>query len=292
MNSSPLIEVAELLKIRNNSDIVISDASNGVNARSNFDKLHLENALFVDLNSQLAEVQADLSNGGRHPLPSFSKFEETLSSLGLSEKSPVIIYDHTNSSNAAARFWWMLTAIGHPKVQVLNGGFHNAIEQNYPSNNSLTTIKKVGSYKIDKWLLPVTNLLEVKQYSMDKSFAIIDVRESGRYLGEFENLDVVAGHIPNAINIPSELLEKLLESKAPFAHEDQKVLFVCPVGDQSKKFAAQLSRIGGRGFTLSGGLASWRSANTANTPQILSETAINTPPPPIHPPNPPDSANI
>lgn len=202
MISSPLIEVSELLKIRNNSDVVIVDASNGVNARSNYDKLHLENALFVDLNSQLAEVQVDLSNGGRHPLPSFSKFEETLSSLGISKKSHVIIYDQTNASNAAARFWWMLTAIGHPKVQVLNGGFHNAVKQNYPSNNSINIVKRVGVYKIDRWLLPISNLLEVKQYSMDKSYAIIDVRESGRYLGEFENLDLVAGHIPNAINIP------------------------------------------------------------------------------------------
>ena len=202
MNSSPLIEVAELFKIRNNSDVVIIDVSNGVNARSNFDKLHLENALFVDLNSQLAEFQADLSKGGRHPLPSYSLFEESLSSLGISEKSHIIIYDQTNSSNAAARFWWMLTAIGHPKVQVLNGGFNNALKQNYPSNNSLKNVKRAVVYKIDKWLLPISNLLEVKQYSMDKSFAIIDVRESGRYLGEFENLDVVAGHIPNAINIP------------------------------------------------------------------------------------------
>lgn len=202
MNSSPLIQVAELLKIRNNSDVVIIDASNGVNARSNYDKLHLENALFVDLNSQLAEVHDDLSKGGRHPLPSFSLFEDTLSSLGISEKSHVIIYDQSNSSNAAARFWWMLTAIGHSKVQVLNGGFNNALKQNYPSNNSLNTVKRVGVYKIEKWLLPISNLLEVKQYSMDKSFAIIDVRESGRYLGEFENLDVLAGHIPNAINIP------------------------------------------------------------------------------------------
>jgi thiosulfate/3-mercaptopyruvate sulfurtransferase len=122
--------------------------------------------------------------------------------LGISEKSHVIIYDQSNSSNAAARFWWMLTAIGHSKVQVLNGGFNNALKQNYPSNNSLKNVKRAAVYKIDKWLLPISNLLEVKQYSMDKSFAIIDVRESGRYLGEFENLDLVAGHIPNAINIP------------------------------------------------------------------------------------------
>lgn len=73
------------------------------------------------------------------------------------------------------------------------------------------------------------------------------------------NIAFAQGSFPNAINIPSELLEKLLESKTPFAHEDQKVLFVCPVGDQSKKFASQLTRIGGQGFTLSGGLVAWRS---------------------------------
>jgi 3-mercaptopyruvate sulfurtransferase SseA len=35
-------------------------------------------------------------------------------------------YDDKNGANAAARFWWMLRAIGHEKVQVLNGGLQQA----------------------------------------------------------------------------------------------------------------------------------------------------------------------
>ena len=67
------------------------------------------------------------------------------------------------------------------------------------------------------------------------------------------------GSFPGAINIPSELLEKLVDSRAPFAGPERAVLFVCPVGDQSRRLAAQLTRLGGRGFSLEGGLMAWRS---------------------------------
>jgi thiosulfate/3-mercaptopyruvate sulfurtransferase len=45
-----------------------------------------------------------------------------LTKLGITNSSHVVIYDDKNGANAAARFWWMLRAIGHEKVQVLNGG--------------------------------------------------------------------------------------------------------------------------------------------------------------------------
>jgi cysteine synthase B len=79
---------------------------------------------------------------------------------------------------------------------------------------------------------------------------VVDVRSS---------IAFEMGTIHGAINIPLEQLEKLLDLKAPFSGYERKVLFVCPVGDQSRRCAAQLTRRGGLGFSLAGGLQMWRT---------------------------------
>src|SRR5437762_13402855 len=121
-NISPIIQASELLKLYQTENLVITDASAGKNTKQNFLEKHLDGALFVDMDTQLADIKDNAANGGRHPLPTPQQFAETLASLGITAESHVIIYDDKNGSNAAARFWWMLKAIGHNKVQVLNGG--------------------------------------------------------------------------------------------------------------------------------------------------------------------------
>jgi cysteine synthase/rhodanese-related sulfurtransferase len=68
-----------------------------------------------------------------------------------------------------------------------------------------------------------------------------------------------AAHIPGSINIPGETMEDLAEWGVPFSNE-QNVLFVCPVGDQSKKFAAFFAARGIDCASLSGGYTAWRDA--------------------------------
>jgi len=131
----PIIEVVELQKIHKAENLIIVDASNGKNARENYNENHLDGAIFVCLESQLAKAKKDISNGGRHPLPKIEDFAETLSNLGISKSNHIVIYDDKNGSNASARFWWMLKAVGHEKVQVLNGGFQEAERKNFPINS-------------------------------------------------------------------------------------------------------------------------------------------------------------
>jgi thiosulfate/3-mercaptopyruvate sulfurtransferase len=201
-NIPPIIQSAELLKLYNSENLVLIDARSGKNAKANYEEKHLEGALFVDLESQLAEIKEDASNGGRHPLPKIEKFAKTLSDLGISEKSHVVIYDDKNGANAAARFWWMLKAVGHEKVQVLNGGLQAAEKSNFPTNAKTKIITKATLYKVDKWKLPIATIDEVETVSQNKNHIVIDVRETSRYNGETEPIDLVAGHIPGAINIP------------------------------------------------------------------------------------------
>jgi thiosulfate/3-mercaptopyruvate sulfurtransferase len=202
MTTSPIIHAKELLELYQTENLILFDATNSKNAKANYLEKHLKGALFVDLNSQLADIKDDLSLGGRHPLPTLEKFAKTLTELGISNKHHVVIYDDKNGSNAAARFWWMLKSVGHQKVQVLNGGFKEAEKTGFPICNEIERVERTEDYKIEKWLLPLSDIHEVEKFSTNSNCAIIDVRDNDRYKGKVETIDLVAGHIPGAINIP------------------------------------------------------------------------------------------
>ncbi len=203
MAFSPIIEIEQLLKIHKNSEVLLFDASTGKEAKNDYEEEHLQGAYFVDLSRQLADINADVSFGGRHPLPTVAGFAQTLTDLGISKNSHVIIYDDANSSNAAARFWWMLKSYGHEKVQVLNGGLNQAKKHYFPLS-SKTEIVAVAleSYEISRWNLPVVTIDEVEKATRNSAYLIVDVRAKERYDGITEPIDLIAGHIPAAVNIP------------------------------------------------------------------------------------------
>ena len=203
MKISPIIEADELLKIYKNPDVMIFDVSNSKNAKSNYEIEHLEGAFFIDLNSQLAAVKTNFSDGGRHPLPKIENFAKTLTDFGISKDKHIIIYDDKNGSNASARFWWMLRSVGHEKVQVLNGGLNEAKKNNVPLSSKIENIQKLSEpYQIDNWNLPTIEINEVESISEKPNYLIIDVRDRERYDGISEPIDLLAGHIPGAVNIP------------------------------------------------------------------------------------------
>lgn len=199
---SPLIQVTELLALSKSENLIIIDASNVKNAFENYQHKHLDKALFVDLNTDLANIKENPADGGRHPLPTMAQFSETLSRLGISQQSHVVVYDDKNGANAAARLWWMLKAVGHEKVQVLDGGFQEAELVGFPINSETATVTKSKPYTMESWQLPIATIDEVEKASQDKNYIILDVRDSERYRGEKEAIDLIAGHIPSAINIP------------------------------------------------------------------------------------------
>lgn len=241
-NLSPIIEVDELMQISENQNLRIFDVRTGSNAKENYIKKHLEYSVFVDLNSDLAEID-DPKNGGRYPLPKFEDFIKILGELGIDKNSHIVIYDDKNGANAAARFWWMLRAVGHKNVQVLNGGLQVAQNQNYPLSSVeeyYPETKFISDYQ--DWQLPQVWIDDVKKASQDSDSMIVDVRESQRFDGIMEPIDLVAGHIPNAQNFPfiDNLDEKGL-FKSPEVlrnlyselfdnYEKSKIIFHCGSG--------------------------------------------------------------
>ncbi|MEL7269765.1 MAG: sulfurtransferase [Bacteroidota bacterium] len=199
---SPLISATELLRLKNDENLVLIDARFSKTIQEEYKKEHLKGALHVDLNVQLSDIKEDAAEGGRHPLPRISQFAELLTHLGISKLSHVVVYDASTSSMAAARFWWMLKSAGHKQVQVLNGGLKKAIKVGYPTSSGEETPKMVESYPVTDWQLPLKTIADVEKTAQLENHVLIDVRAAERYRGETEPIDLIAGHIPGAINVP------------------------------------------------------------------------------------------
>lgn len=206
----PIIAIEEFQSIVNQGNLIILDARAGKDAHQNYLEKHIKGARFVDLEKDLATVSSDASKGGRHPLPDLFDFAKTLSELGISENSRIVIYDDKNGANAAVRCWWMLYAFGIEKVQVLDSGFQIAEKAGLEMNSGLEHFHQTTIRIPEKWQLPTADIDEVEHLLSEKSATVIDVRDAYRYSGESEPIDPIAGHIPGAINIP--LTENLTEN--------------------------------------------------------------------------------
>jgi thiosulfate/3-mercaptopyruvate sulfurtransferase len=201
---SPLLSAQELITLHQTRAIVLIDVRTGVGIKERYAAQHLQGALWIDLDTDLAHIGTDAAKGGRHPLPPIAQFATVLTRLGIRPESHVIAYDDKSGANAAARFWWMLRAMGHASVQVLNGGYDAAIQAGFPTSDTIPIPSPALPYPTPTtWMLPLSDINEVAKSVQDTtSNLVIDVRDQYRFDGKSEPIDLIAGHIPGAINIP------------------------------------------------------------------------------------------
>jgi thiosulfate/3-mercaptopyruvate sulfurtransferase len=158
---------------------------------------HLPGAQFVDLDRDLA---APPGAGGRHPLPDAGAFGEAMRRAGVSDDRPVVAYDE-NDSTAAARAWWLLRYFGHPRVQVLDGGYLAWLAADQPIETGPALAPAAGTFTARPGHLPLLDADGAAR--MAREGVLLDARAGERYRGEVESVDPVAGHIPAAVSAPT-----------------------------------------------------------------------------------------
>jgi thiosulfate/3-mercaptopyruvate sulfurtransferase len=150
----------------------------------------------VDLDMVLTAIEGP----GRHPLPDPATFAARMSELGVGDDADIVVYDDVGGT-IAARLWWMLDDLGHPRVRVLDGGIAAWIAAGGPVTPAapappapLASLHLAGRWSrvIDRASL-ATGLGRL---------TLVDVRAHERYRGDLEPVDAVPGHIPTAINLP------------------------------------------------------------------------------------------
>jgi thiosulfate/3-mercaptopyruvate sulfurtransferase len=130
-----------------------------------------------------------------------ARFAAQVGAWGIGPDSEVVVYDASGGGNAAARLWWMLRALGHERVWLLDGGLPAALAVDLTLTVVEPTVAAMPPYPATDWLLPTVNAEAVEALRLDSTRMLLDVRSAERWRGDAEPFDPVAGHIPGSRNL-------------------------------------------------------------------------------------------
>ena len=194
----PIVSAHWLSTHLEHPDLVVADVRWYIDGRSGeaaYDAGHIEGAVFVDLDRDLA---GDPTHGpGRHPLPSPEHFAGAMQRIGIGDDTTVVAYDDAGGS-IAARLWWMLSGIGR-QAAVLDGGISAWTGS---LSNELPSWKDETLFTPRPW--PIDQLVDIVAVDSLRrgSAVILDARSTSRFRGEPNPVDARLGHIPGARSAP------------------------------------------------------------------------------------------
>ena len=163
--------------------------ADGRSARDAYLAEHLPGAVFVGVETVAGPPTPE---GGRHPLPDPADFAAGLAAAGIGDQDTVVAYDD-DSGVIAARLVWMLRATGHDAA-LLDGGLAGWSGER--SRGPVT--RPPAAFAVPTW--PTALLVGIDDLD---GLPVLDARPPARFRGEGETLDVRAGHIPGARNLPA-----------------------------------------------------------------------------------------
>lgn len=181
------------------------------------------------------------------------QMQQRLRERGIDVNSKVVIYDD-GSLVDAARLFWSLETYGLKNVKVLDHGFDDWLNRDYPV--SLDSPKPTPSQyvaKIDHNRLASKFTTQLATLNANK--IVIDARPEPAYRGE-TSVAKRFGHIPTAINIPAShnlstvdgiaALQPLDELKKLYTDipKENKVVIYCAIGRISSANYLALRELG------------------------------------------------
>lgn len=229
--STSLVSVEWLRVHEAEPDVVVLDASVGGPG-----PVRIRGAGRFDLDGALSDHRSGLP----HMMPSPGDFEREMGRLGVHGRSRIVLYD-SRGVYSSPRAWWMLRAMGHRRVSVLDGGLPAWIEAGFQVEPNAPGHRGGGTFKAQPETGWFCGFPEVVEALSDPRCVVVDVRSEGRFQGvEPEpRPGLRPGHMPGSRNIPftrflasgrylsPAVLRGIL---IPMVPEDSRLVFSCGSG--------------------------------------------------------------
>lgn len=164
-----------------------------------YEHSHLPGAVYAHLERDLSDMDRRGRGEGRHPWPDAATFTAKLGQWGILPHHQVVAYDDADGS-MAARFWFLMRALGHEKVAVLDGGLARWQGLRLPMSSDLVR-RRATTYS---GTFDASRLLGAEQVQerLAAGDLLVDARPADRFRGENDFMDRVHGHVPGATNRP------------------------------------------------------------------------------------------
>lgn len=241
----PLVSVANLSAHLHDADVVVLDASMGPIGKAlpkpptPADAQQIPGTRVFDFDKTICDHTTDLP----HMMPTPSDFEREVQRLGLHPSSKVVVYDRMGVFSSP-RAWWMLRAMGHDAVWVLDGGFPAWIAAGLPVEAKAapdTPAPVAGTFSARPRPQLFRDADAVARALAEKTATVVDARSEGRFAGRDPEPreGLRRGHMPGAVNVPfttlqvdgrmrpAAELETILRAKVPDA---APLVFSCGSG--------------------------------------------------------------
>lgn len=268
--NSPIVSTEWLAAHIDAPDIRIADASwylpqAARDAKAEYNSAHIPGAVFFDID-ELSEETSNLP----HMLAPPAKFASRMRKLGLGDGNLIVVYDGAGVYSAP-RAWWMLRAMGHEDVVVLDGG--------------LPKWKREGRFVEDmppparyhRHFTPRANYALIRDFEQtlaavkSRDEQILDARSANRFLGREPEPrpGVRSGHMPGSRNVPytdliaeDGTLKPIIELAEVFARYDidpqRPTITTCGSGITASIALLALNVVGGNAAAVyDGSWAEW-----------------------------------
>jgi thiosulfate/3-mercaptopyruvate sulfurtransferase len=199
---TPLVSTEWLAAHLGAPDLVVLDASwympaSGRDARAEYATRHIRGAVFADIDA-LSEATAPYP----HTVPSPERLAEQFGALGIGDDTRVVVYDGSGQHFSAPRVWYMLHALGHRHVSVLDGGLVTWLREGRDVTDAPSAVAPAvltPRFDAARW----RDLAQMRANVQTVAEQVVDARSASRFTATEPEprAGVRGGHIPGARHV-------------------------------------------------------------------------------------------